>query len=110
MSVIYERKIPGLLQADGNETVGSDTVSGLTNAREHQISIVPEAATTGTVAVMYKPFGASAFKAMPDEFGVDVVIDIASPKDYVFVCNAEAFRFDPTGVDDTYGIALSGWE
>lgn len=109
MTIEYEYPITGKVQGDGNQTVDNTVVSGLTNATTHQVSIVPEAATIGTVAVMVKPYGATAFRALKDEYGAAVVLDVAAPVDYIFDGNFDGLRFDPSGIDDTYGIAVSGW-
>ncbi len=109
MSIRYEYHVTGKTQADGSETVSNDLAQDMTNATTHQVSVVPEEATSGTVAVMIKPFGAPDFYGLVDEFGADVMIDVALPKTYIFEGNIDAMRFDPTSVNGTYGIVVSGW-
>lgn len=110
MGVEYEYTISGKVQADENQSITSGDADGMTNATTHQISVVPGDATVGTVAVMVKPYGATEFSALNDEFGTPVVIDIEAPKTYVFDGNIDALRFDPVSVDGTYGVAVSGWD
>jgi len=112
MSQIYEYPITGKVQGDGNQTIDKSVVSELANATRHQVTIIPEGATGGSVAVLVKPYGASAYEALTIN-GTAVSISIASPKTYVFEGNIDAIRFVPTSVtggDGTYGAAVSGWK
>lgn len=109
MAIEYEKKITGKTQADGNETIDNDLAPGMTNATRHQVSVNPDTATEGSVAVMMKPYGADDFSELLDDAGDPVVLSIADPEPYLFDGNIDAIRFDPTDVDGTYGVAASGW-
>lgn len=110
----HKASIVGVDQSDGAQTV---TISeGIFSKprqiafTKHQITVEPDAATTGTVAVQYKPWGASTFiDLLSPVDGSPVVMDLSAADCILFEGHIEALKFTPTAVDDTYNIFCTSW-
>lgn len=117
--LLYEKAIPGKVQADGNQTItimDADTSQQISlwshRATKHQVTIVPEGATSGTVAVFIKRQGGTAFHALKDAYGAPVVLNIAAPEPWLFEGRVLAIQFRPssvTGGAGTYTCHACGW-
>lgn len=117
--LLYEKPIPGKVQADGNQTITimdadiSQQISLWSHrATKHQVTIEAEGATSGTVAVYVKRQGHTQFRPLKDAYGAPVVLNIASPESFVFSGRVVAIQFVPssvTGGAGTYTCHACGW-
>lgn len=76
----------------------------------HQLTVEPVLATTGTVAISIQVWGATEFRPLLDPVSqTQVVMSLADTDTVSFTGHVTAFKFTPAGVDDTFNIACSGW-
>lgn len=78
-------------------------------ATRHQVSVRPNAATTGTLALSGVPLGSGTAEVITDEAGDPVVFDLTSPSTVIVTGAWEEFQLVPTGVDGTYYTEAAGW-
>lgn len=78
-------------------------------ATKHQISVRPDAATTGTLALSGVPLGSDTAEVINDEAGDPVVFDLTSPSTVIVSGAWEEFQLVPTAVDGTYITDTAGW-
>lgn len=109
----YDKAVSGLEDDAENQTINlGDLGQDAGKATIHQASLIPGTVTVGTVSVMVKWHGRADFIALKLD-GVAVVADFANPDSLDFSikdARVAAWRFDPTGLDGTWGINVTGWQ
>lgn len=108
----YQIAIKGAVQGDGAQTV---TIPKSSYTKEkvgvvlHQVTIEPDGATVGTVAIEWLPWGSSTYEELKDNMGNAIVASLTRAESYSFTANAVAIKCTPAGADGTYNILCSGW-
>lgn len=98
----------GLIGAAEVASLSTDVVMQLKAASDHQISLSPVGATSGTVAVTVKYLNSDDFEVLYVD-NAAVVIDLADPATVVGISGyIDTFKFTPTAVNGTYQIAMIG--
>lgn len=98
-----------------NQIDGPETFNQINQySTKHQFSIGPcdpsdgTPATEGTVAITGRLLNTYGLKAILDEDGNPLVIDLANPIDYQISGRYAEFGYTPTGVDGDYAFVVSG--
>lgn len=112
-TINYDKTVSGLEDDNGNEAITLGDISPeASSALFHQASLIPGTVTEGTVAIMVRWHGRADFIALKLD-GIAVVANFASPDTLsISIKDARiaAWRFDPTGLNGTWGFNVSGWQ
>ena len=85
-------------------------IAGLFHERayNHQLVLKPVGAVTGTVAVSIRTSDSSEWETLQDDYGADVVVNLASPRTRIFSGFFTAIKFTGTAVSGTYSYEVKG--
>lgn len=81
---------------------------------KHQVTIMANTATTGTVAPKFKPYAEGNGRLSPvynaaGTAALSATISASSTETFVFECDAESLEFDVTGLNGTVDVYTTSW-
>jgi len=114
MTTAYKKAITGKVQGDGVQTYtlpeGRFDKPNQITFINHQLTVEPVLATTGTVAISIQVWGATEFRPLLDPFTQSqVILSLADTDTVSFTGHVTAFKFTPAGADGTFNLICSGW-
>lgn len=107
----YEIPVTGITQTIGGYPITIPDGQGALKipCTTHQITILNDSATAGTVDIMVRPSMSSTFEPLLDN-GTPVSVDLTTgAATFVFIANIQEVNLVTTGVNGNFNAYLSGW-
>ena len=111
MNFVFKEVNLGKAQADGAFTVtlsGNDYKPYLKSYV--QVTVEPDTATTGSIAIEVSPYLPSTFEPVYDDLGAPLTVSLSAMETVEFAAALSDIKFTPTAVDLLYNVYVTVWQ